>query len=189
MGRKSDRTAVINGVLDILALGSIVSVSLVAPNLVGILGKTYMAHSGKRQREQEMQQILRYMRQKKIISVSEDGGKYTITITDKGQKRAYKARFESLSIPSPAKWDERWRIVLFDIPEKHSVARRALTEKLKELGFKMIQKSVWVHPFPCLEQIELIKYVYPEASPYLVLLETDKIDAHNTLVKSFHNLL
>ncbi|MBL7159881.1 CRISPR-associated endonuclease Cas2 [Candidatus Microgenomates bacterium] len=43
-------------------------------------------------------------------------------------------------------WGGKWLMVIFDIPEKNSSARKALREKLKELGFGMLQRSVWISP-------------------------------------------
>jgi DNA-binding transcriptional regulator PaaX len=39
------------------------------------------------------------------------------------------------------KWDEKWRIVAFDIPEKFKTGRDALRRKLKEVGFHELQKK------------------------------------------------
>lgn len=44
------------------------------------------------------------------------------------------------------KWDGRWRIVTFDIPVKKSNVRDRLRYKLKELGFGMLQQSIWISP-------------------------------------------
>lgn len=41
-------------------------------------------------------------------------------------------------------WDGKWRIVVFDIPEKHKKLRHALRWKLREWEFTFWQKSVWV---------------------------------------------
>ena len=46
-------------------------------------------------------------------------------------------------------------ILIFDIPEKQKRKRNWLRETLKELGFKMIQKSVWIGKVKI--PIELIK--------------------------------
>ena len=44
------------------------------------------------------------------------------------------------------RWDGIWRLVVFDIPENQAGARNRLREKLKELGFGMLQKSIWISP-------------------------------------------
>lgn len=37
-----------------------------------------------------------------------------------------------------------WKIIIFDIPEKEKRKREWLRSALKNLGFKMLQKSVWI---------------------------------------------
>ncbi len=45
------------------------------------------------------------------------------------------------------KWDKKWRILIFDIPEKEKKLRDFLREKLKSLEFVKLQESVWIYPF------------------------------------------
>lgn len=42
-----------------------------------------------------------------------------------------------------ADWDGKWRIIIFDIPEKNRQIRNLLRYRLKEWGFIKWQKSVW----------------------------------------------
>lgn len=51
------------------------------------------------------------------------------------------------------KWDKKWRIVIFDIPEELHKNRNQLRARLKNLGFYMLQKSVFVIPYPCEEEL------------------------------------
>ena len=43
-------------------------------------------------------------------------------------------------------WDKKWRIVGFDIKENNRNFRNRLREKLKELGFQRLQRSIWISP-------------------------------------------
>lgn len=52
------------------------------------------------------------------------------------------------------KWDGKWRLVFYDIPEKMRTKREYLQAKLKELGFGMIQESVYLSPFDLAEDLE-----------------------------------
>ena len=72
-------------------------------------------------------------------------------------------------------WDKKWRLVIFDIPEKKKPAREALREKLKDLGFAKLQDSVWVTPFPCENEIKLIKLVFNLSDFWLDVILTDSI--------------
>lgn len=44
------------------------------------------------------------------------------------------------------KWDKRWRVVIFDIKEIDKSKRDLLRDKLRSLGFGMLQESVWITP-------------------------------------------
>lgn len=50
-------------------------------------------------------------------------------------------------------WDKKWRLVIFDIPQELHLARVKFRKKLINLGFFMLQKSVFVLPYPCHEEI------------------------------------
>lgn len=51
------------------------------------------------------------------------------------------------------KWDGKWRVILFDIPQEMSRQRVALRRKLRWLGLSPLQKSVFVFPYPCAEEV------------------------------------
>ena len=44
------------------------------------------------------------------------------------------------------KWDRKWRVVVFDIQEISRQTRERFRYKLKEIGFGMLQKSVFISP-------------------------------------------
>lgn len=45
------------------------------------------------------------------------------------------------------KWDKRWRVVVFDVEETNKQTRERFRSKLKELGFGMLQESVFISPY------------------------------------------
>lgn len=50
--------------------------------------------------------------------------------------------------------DGVWKLVIFDIPEKHKYVRTVLRAKLKQLHFKKWQNSIWVSPYAMDSEIE-----------------------------------
>lgn len=50
--------------------------------------------------------------------------------------------------------DGVWKLVIFDIPEKHKKVRGILRAKLKQLYFKKWQNSIWAAPYALDEEIE-----------------------------------
>lgn len=77
-------------------------------------------------------------------------------LTDRGKAKFLAYQFNSLVLPQSKKWDKKWRMVLFDIPETKKNIRDSLRRKLKELGFLEFQKSVFVYPYSCRDEINFI---------------------------------
>jgi len=46
------------------------------------------------------------------------------------------------------KWNKRWTILIFDIAEKSRKTRDLLRKKLRNIGFGMLQESVWITALP-----------------------------------------
>ena len=83
-------------------------------------------------------------------------GTIEMILTEQGRTRALKFNIDIITLPTPPRWDGVWRMVLSDIPETKRRGRDALRHKLKELGFVEWQKSVFVYPHPCRDQIDFV---------------------------------
>lgn len=189
MNKRENTAAIVDGILRLAAGGTFIASSLVLPGLAIGLDKPFnalMKSLDKRAREREVRRALRYMRQTKLVeNQSFDHG---ITITRKGQERLQKARYNGLRIARPKKWDGHWRLVIFDIPESRKYARDNLSGKLRTLGFQPLQRSVWVHPFPCHEEIEATA-VYLKVTRFVTYLETSYIDKPELLKSRFSKII
>lgn len=108
---------------------------------------------------------------------------FTIELTDKGKKFFNKISLNGVSIAVPKEWDGHWRFFLFDIPEKHKNLREILRDKLKGLKFFQFQKSVWIHPFDCEKELNLI-CGYLGITPYTMTFTT-KIENDRVLRRYF----
>lgn len=94
--------------------------------------------------------VSRILRTGYIEKIIKNGEPY-LRLTSKGQK-ALVRDFPIFSFRKK-KWDRLWRIVFYDIPEKQRTTRENLEAKLKELGFGMIQESVYISPFDIAEDL------------------------------------
>ncbi|MFV1917608.1 MAG: CRISPR-associated endonuclease Cas2 [Patescibacteria group bacterium] len=79
-----------------------------------------------------------------IKKVTDNKGNVYLELTSLGKKE-FRRRF-SLFLQRK-KWDGLFMVVIFDIPEEERKVRRGLRTKLIELGFGMLQKSVWISPY------------------------------------------
>ncbi|MEK7178207.1 MAG: hypothetical protein AAB721_00910, partial [Patescibacteria group bacterium] len=114
----------------------------------------------KYKKSQIRQALYRLKNQNNIEYIKEEKDTISINITERGKKYLKRFDFDNLFLSRPKVWDKKWRMVIFDIPEKKKLAREALRSKLKDLGFVKLQDSIWITPFPCENEIKLIKLVF-----------------------------
>ena len=108
------------------------------------------------------------------------------SITRQGIKHLEEMTFIDYKAPPlPSSWDNRWRLVLFDIPEELREARYHVRRLLKELGFKQLQLSVWIHFLPYTEAFQSIQIAYG-ASAHIIIVEAVDFTPPNAIVKHFH---
>ena len=184
MARNDTTSAIIDNILKITLGTGVFAGALVLPNLLIALEKPldhYMKHLDKRSREREVRRLLSYMKAQKLLT---ENYRYGLIITKRGRKRLTDAEFNNLKVKTPAKWDQVWRLVFYDIPEKHKTGRNALTMKLRELGFYQLQRSAWIHPFPCKNTIKTIAVTYG-LEQYVSYIKTSHIDNQQQLVRIF----
>ena len=116
-----------------------------------------MAREWKKINRQYLYRVLNEFKYNRLVEYREHSdGSIKIVLTELGRRRVIQANIDTLAIPKPTHWDGRWQLVFFDVPEKKRRGRDALRLKLRELGFYEWQKSVFVHPYPCRDQIDFI---------------------------------
>lgn len=116
---------------------------------------------------QYLYRLLREFHEDRLVDWQEKAdGSISLTLTEKGKIVTKTFYPDNLKINTPNTWDRRWRIVIYDIPHKKKMARDALRGKLQELGFKEWQKSVFIHPYPCRDEIDFIIEFF-EVRPYV----------------------
>lgn len=82
----------------------------------------------------------------------------TAILTEEGKKFAEKLHAaERIRIRPPRVWDQKWRIVIFDIWERRRGVRDKLRRTLEKAGFRRVQDSVWVCPYDCEELVAFLR--------------------------------
>lgn len=128
-----------------------------------------------------LRRAIRRLYESKLIheKVNPDGS-VTLTLSEKGRMYPDKSRkltlnMDNMKIAKPEKWDRKWRIVLFDIPKEKKDLRDTLRRHLIQLGFHRFQKSVFIHPFPCKNEVEFLIEFY-NARSYVRQITADWLD-------------
>ena len=79
--------------------------------------------------------------------------------------------------------------MIFDISQLKKFYREAFRGRLKELGFFPLQKSVWVYPFDCQAEIELLREFFGLSEKEIRLVVAESIGDDSKLKKFFSPLL
>lgn len=120
-----------------------------------------------------------------IIEKHNRDGTTTLVLSENGKQRALRFNIDKMKIKKPTTWDSKWRIVMFDIPEKLRRLRDSLRLHFREIGLIELQKSVFVYPYPCSKEIEFILEFY-NAKKHVRLILADSIDNELHLKKKFN---
>jgi len=171
-------------VLAFLALGGIAFAGALAPNL--IKASKGFRGSGKYS-EKQLKNAFYSLERRKFIKIKRvKNEKIEVKLTNKGKKRIRELSFENLKIEKMKKWDNKWRILIFDIPIKMNTAREALRKKIKELGFYQFQGSVWIYPYPCEDEILFVAEFF-KVSRYIEVVTAENM-LHNKELKKYFKL-
>src|SRR3989344_4774734 len=97
-------------------------------------------------------------KRKLLEEIHHKDGTISLKLTTEGHERAdfLKIRDSLITITKQKVWDGLWRIVMFDIPEKKRAFRDILRSHLKTIGFIELQRSVFIFPYPCEDEMLLL---------------------------------
>jgi len=138
--------------------------------------------------ERNLRTAIKNLHKSKLVDYKENtDGTVKIILTKVGRSRILKYDLDKIEIKKPSHWDKLWRLVVFDIPEDKNLGRKALAAKLKELGFYPMQKSVFIHPYECKNEINFITEMF-ELAPYVRFLRVKDVDIELDLKNRFHLL-
>ena len=94
-------------------------------------------------------QHLRNLTQRGYIETKIINSSTSVRLTTKG-------KIKNLENPKNKKTDNRLRIISYDIPEDIRAKRQQLCRSLRRIGFRQLQKSLWVCRYIKADEIDLI---------------------------------
>jgi len=127
-----------------------------------------------------------YLKKKGLIKIEKHNKQIYISLTEEGRQIAGKYQINDLFIKPQKRWDKKWRLVIFDIPENIRIKREAFRGKLKEFNFYPLQRSVWIYPYPCKKEIKLLREFFSLSKESLRILEAENIENDEVLRQHFN---
>lgn len=147
-------------VLKVLGMTGALAAMLICPNIAQVFAP-FVKNDGKPfYSPKRINYAIARLRNKGWIELIKKHGHGYYSLTESGKTALAKYELKQLTITKPKKWDNRWRIVIFDIREKRRFKRDAIRSLLMKFGFKLLQESVWIYPYKCSDVIELAKTAY-----------------------------
>lgn len=144
-------------ILGTLVAAGAVATAVVAPNMLQILKHIDPDWLRKRDPRQRLYETASRLKRKGLVQFVIERGRTRMRLTAKGKAALERQIASARPLRRPKRWDRRWRIIIFDIPETRRLMRDRVRGMLSEFGFVRLQNSVWIYPFDCEEIITLLK--------------------------------
>lgn len=177
--RKARRGEIQKLILESVKLAGVLSIGLVAPNVIGAMDRLGLI-SNKRQGEIVSSSASK-LSKKGLLKFN--GKFYELTV--QGERKLRQLEMRGFKLTKPKKWDSKWRVVIFDIPEKKKKERDRIRALLRTAGFSLLQDSVWVYPYDCEDIIGLLKTDLG-VGRYLLYMIVDEIENDKHLRSEFN---
>ena len=175
--RKRHKGYIQQAILAMVALSGVALIAAMAPSAPAALAK--LPSVKRAQLRARYRTALGRLAALGLITFEKKDGKSYARITDAGRKKlAFELEKKKLDLSKKHRWNGRWRVVIFDVPERRRKIRDRLRILMQELGFIRLQDSVWVFPYDCEDFITLLKAELKIGSAVLYMvveeIENDK---------------
>lgn len=169
-------------VLVLVGLASIVALSAVAPNAIMAIDKLFFKRRypnrrfSKKEKDRKIADIFYYLKRSGQIKMKMTGRDVLVSLAKRGKRRFKKLQFETIQIPKPKSWDGKWWQVAADIPtKKFKRGADLLRQKIKDMKFFPLQRTLWFYPFDPRDEIEFIANYY-NIGRFVTVMEVSRLD-------------
>lgn len=146
--------------LALAVAGGVIILASLSPNFFSYVARDYFKEKDKRLIKARARRLRELQKRKLVIFKEVGGGKVRIELTKNGKLLVREYNLEDMKLKIPQKWDGRWRLITYDIPVRQRKASNAFREKIRQMGLFQLQRSIWVSPYECLEELEFLTSVF-----------------------------
>ncbi len=114
------------------------------------LNNSYQKYKGSR----SFAQMINYLKYNGYIREAKQKEQKGFLLTQKGAEKVLRAQFKITE--NKKRKDSKWVMVIFDIPERKKIERDSFRNLLQEMGFEMLQRSIWVCPYDKYEDTQKV---------------------------------
>lgn len=155
---KKPKGEITKDILTCVLTAGTIAVAASSPYFIANVLRAFLREGRKEKyKKKEIFNAFYRLRKQGCFHVEEENNQIYISLTDEGRKKAGWFQINHLKIKTPKRWDKNWWIIIFDISHTHRAKREAFRGLIKRLGLRQLQKSVWIYPYDCCDEIELLK--------------------------------
>jgi len=164
----------VKDVLILLAAGTLLTASFFLPGMP-MRSNPYFK---RKKREEEkiwkkfnkgrLKNVLKRLYEQKTIEKVERKNATVVAITEKGKRKLLAYEIDQMQLLH-RKWDGKWRIIIYDIYSKKRRERNLFQKTLKSMNFYQLQKSIYLTPYPCQDEIAYLREMCDVGREVLIL--------------------
>ncbi len=166
-------------ILESVKTAGVLSVALLAPNAIQALEKLSLMPKP-RQKEYVVSSATKLVKK----GLMKFNGKY-YELTKEGDYILRRWNIENYALEPPKRWDKKWRMIIFDIPEKKKNVRDKISRIFERADLYRLQESVWIYPYDCEDIIGLLKTEFGIGKNVLYVV-ADEIENDKYLRAHYH---
>ncbi|MEK7093015.1 MAG: hypothetical protein AAB927_00850 [Patescibacteria group bacterium] len=145
-------------ILRLVGAGVVIAgAAVMAPNTIQLID--YFNPKGQAERNR-IWKAIKYLEAKNRVSIENKDNNTYVTLTERGNLKLTEDSIADLAVDTPRRWDHKWRFVMFDLPARHDGVRQAFRKKIEDFGFKLYQRSVFIYPYECHEEVHTVARWY-----------------------------
>ena len=165
-------------ILILLGAGTFLAASIVMPGLPLIASKILKGIDQERWKKSQkewdkynlwrLRQMIKRMHDAKYIEVKEINGVAVVKVAEKGKRKLLSYEIETMKLDEKT-WDGKWRLIIYDVQTGKRSNSEMFRKALNRLNLYKLQKSVYLTPFKCEEEIEFLRQYYEVGKEVLIL--------------------
>ncbi|MEK7574784.1 MAG: hypothetical protein AAB511_00975 [Patescibacteria group bacterium] len=176
--RRTRKGNIERAVLNTVAAAGVLSVALLAPNALKMLGVKNWA--GWSRQKEGVAEARKRLIKNGLLEYKNN----SLMVTVKGEAKLRHLELLNFRYPKPKRWDKKWRLLIFDIAESKRILRDKVRLTLQAIGFVKLQHSVWAYPYNCEDLIALLKTDFRVGTDLLYII-ADNVENDAVLKKYF----
>lgn len=131
-----------------------------------------------------LKRTLDRLEKQKLVKTEVKENIQIVEVTEAGKRKILKYALDTLEIKKPKFWDGKWRLISYDVPGDSKGLRELFRNHLRAWGFYPLHESVFLHAYPCENEIEFLKE-YLAIGKYVRIFIVSKIEYDGPFRKFF----